>query len=261
MEAHLNKKTEDKPGMHIYFRSVYSKEYKATLGYESKLYLVDESEGILMPESYTPIAELSNQCVELVIWQVEAICRLMEGFDMKNMEYDWIAVDASVTAMDKIDFADKVISKIKENKVNPTKFAIALPVNILEQQSQNIKDNIAKFKENEVSIIVNGFGVMYSAVMDLCNIDADYCVIDESLADYINGSDKEQKMYENLANMIKDMDIEPISDGLDKKVITDAWMENDFTLIGTGNKFGKWFSEDELEVDRRRVRYGELDRK
>ena len=61
--------------------------------------------------------------------------------------------------------------------------------------------------------------------------------------------------------MIKDMDIEPISDGLDKKVITDAWMENDFTLIGTGNKFGKWFSEDELEVDRRRVRYGELDRK
>ena len=208
-----------------------------------------------------PIAELSNQCVELVIWQVEAICRLMEGFDMKNMEYDWIAVDASVTAMDKIDFADKVISKIKENKVNPTKFAIALPVNILEQQSQNIKDNIAKFKENEVSIIVNGFGVMYSAVMDLCNIDADYCVIDESLADYINGSKKEQKMYENLANMIKDMDIEPISDGLDKKVITDAWMENDFTLIGTGNKFGKWFSEDELEVDRRRVRYGELDRK
>lgn len=263
MELDLTNKTgkkEDKPGMHIYFRSLYSKEYKATLGYETKLYLVDEQEGILTPENYMAVAEISEQCVKLVQWQVEAICRLMEGFDKKDIQYDWISVDASVTAMGKSDFADIILERINENKVKPDKFAIALPVNILEQQSNNIKENIAKLKENGVSIIIKGYGVMYSAVMDLCKIDADYCIIDESFAGYINGTEKEHLMYENLAKMITDMGIIPITDGLDTKKTADCWLEQSSVNIGIGNKMGKWFEEDKLDVNRRKVRYGELDR-
>ena len=73
----------DKPGMHLYFREIYSKEYKATLGYQSQLYLVDEKEGILTPDNYLYVAETTDQCLRLVVWQIEAICRLMEGFEKK----------------------------------------------------------------------------------------------------------------------------------------------------------------------------------
>ena len=245
----------DKPGMHLYFREIYSKEYKATLGYQSQLYLVDEKEGILTPDNYLYVAETTDQCLRLVVWQIEAICRLMEGFEKKNIEYDWISVEVPVAAIDRIDFADKVLERIKENKINPAKFAFSLQVNVLEQNSETIRENIRTLKEAGAVIIIKGYGVMYSAVMDLCNIEADYCTIDRSLTPYINGTEKEQKMYANLINIIRDMDMEPITEGLDTKTVTDQWMENCSALIGEGNKFGTWMDEDKLEVDRRKVRY------
>lgn len=197
------------------FQPVFDIHLNMAIDYEISMRINDRVMGVMLPETFIPIAEKSNQICQLGLWAIEECCEVVKRCEAREADINSFIVWISIKHIAKKNFVPQVMKILNKHGINPDKFCFNINESILEAVKDQVMANIKELRELGFKVSIDDLGLEYTSLSNLSHYDVDYIGIHASLIDDILESEKTQNMIQGLIDFCKKMDVESRVDGID----------------------------------------------
>ena len=198
--------------LELRYRPVFDIHLNMAIDYEVSTLINDKVMGVMLPKLFVPVAEKSNQIVQLNLWAVEEACEAIKRCEAREADLNSIIVPISVKSFAKKNFVAQV---------------------------KKILENITAFREMGLKVSINDFGLEYTSLTHLAHYDVDYIGLHKSLLDGIMTSEKVQNTVQGIIDFCKKIDAQVRVDGIESKEMFDL-----LNKMGADQFTGAYFGEE-----------------
>jgi EAL domain-containing protein (putative c-di-GMP-specific phosphodiesterase class I)/GGDEF domain-containing protein len=165
----------------VYYQPKFDLHGNRTNGAEALVRWNHPELGFMSPGVFIPIFEKNGfiQNVDYYVW--EAVCRDMKEWKEKGMRVVPISVNVSRRDFDDEHLAEKVIALVDRYGIEHRYFHIEVTESAYSDNPQLISQTIRKFHDNGFVVELDDFGVGYSSMSALSELDLDVMKLDMSL--------------------------------------------------------------------------------
>ncbi|WP_368029080.1 putative bifunctional diguanylate cyclase/phosphodiesterase [Arcobacter sp. s6] len=184
------------------------------IGVEALIRWISPKNGLINPSSFIPLAEENNFIQELGEWIINDVVR--QYVQWREIGID-IVISINISAKQLLipDFAHKLISKLKKNKINASKIDLEITEYIFMQDSNTTKNNLKKLYDYGISISMDDFGTGYSSLSYLKKFPITYLKIDKSFLDDFD-TEEGSVFIETIVKLGQTLNIKIIAEGIEK---------------------------------------------
>lgn len=175
----------------IYYQPIYMVKNKEIVGFEAILknrmedkYLVYSKDLISKFKENSVISDVCIYILEKVILDYEKI----KSNNSLNNRTMYISVNMPINQFTNNRFVDKVIEILKKSNLHRNSICIEVMGNINTKNINNIISNIKRLKEAGFIIAIDDFGIEYSNINMIQELDIDIIKIDKTFTCNINRS-------------------------------------------------------------------------
>lgn len=156
--------------------------------------------GLLGPDVFVPVADVSDLAPELGRWVVESACRAYSGWRAASGREDLILrVNVSPIHLAVRDFASRLVSTLEGYGIAPSCFCVELSEVAMIDSVSRAGDALASLRKAGVLTALDHFGVGYSSLLHLKYLSLDVLEIDRH---FIGGLGADGSERELVAAMI-----------------------------------------------------------
>ncbi len=171
-------------------------------------------DGIINPDSFIQLAEDNNFIQELGVWIIDEAIRQYVDWRKRNIDIA-ISINISAKQLLKPDFAEKLISKLRTNHINPSKIDLEITEYIFMQNSIETNSNLDRLHDYGISISLDDFGTGYSSLSYLKKFPIKYLKIDKSFLDDFNTKEG-STFVETIVKLGQTLNMKIIAEGIEK---------------------------------------------
>ena len=171
-------------------------------------------DGIINPDSFIQLAEDNNFIQELGVWIIDEAIRQYVDWRKRNIDIA-ISINISAKQLLKPDFAEKLISKLRTNHINPSKIDLEITEYIFMQNSIETNSNLDRLHNYGISISLDDFGTGYSSLSYLKKFPIKYLKIDKSFLDDFNTKEG-STFVETIVKLGQTLNMKIIAEGIEK---------------------------------------------
>jgi diguanylate cyclase (GGDEF)-like protein len=186
--------TEDR--MMIYYQPISSLKDIPGNHFEILVRIVDESGNIILPGEYFAMAETTGQAVDIDLYIIEKVMRMMAENQDKEMLL-FIKLNRQTVADH--DFPLWVIGKIKEYSINPEQLVFEIAENTLQTNLKNLSMLSKALHTIGCKIAIEHYK-MSTKPQHLLHIHTDYLKIDSSLIEDLS---RKGKNFEEVSAILE----------------------------------------------------------
>ena len=199
----------------LYYQPKVDIKSSKIIGVEALIRWISPTKGIISPNVFIPLAEENNFIKELGEWVVdEAIFQYVswreKGLDIK------ISINISAKQFSDNKFVKRFISRLENNKIEPSKIDMEITEYMFIQESSNANNNLKKVHDSGVTISLDDFGTGYSSLSYLKKFPIDYLKIDKVFLDDFDSADG-AVFLETIVKMGQMLNIKIIAEGVELK--------------------------------------------
>ena len=230
--AYYNKKLEDKLKDEKQLRLDFSKALKNNefvVYYQPKVFTENNKlvgaealvrwnkDGeMISPGRFIPVFEKDDKICKLDFYMLNHVCADIKSFLDKGLEPVKVSINFSKRNFDDPNFAKRIIKTINSYNI-PMKYIEIELVETIDSLNIEVVTNFLDYlHNNEVTISLDDFGTEYSALNLLGKLKLDVIKIDKSLVDNIMDK-KNQTILKNILNMIRDLGMDIVVEGVETK--------------------------------------------
>ena len=118
--------------LELRYRPVFDIHLNMAIDYEVSTLINDKVMGVMLPKLFVPVAEKSNQIVQLNLWAVEEACEAIKRCEAREADLNSIIVPISVKSFAKKNFVAQVKKILDKHKIAPDRFCFDINESILE---------------------------------------------------------------------------------------------------------------------------------
>lgn len=201
--------------LELRFEPVFDVHLNMAIDFVVTLRINDRKMGVLLQDAFFPIAEKTNQIIELNKWTVEEGCDAILRCAKREADINRLIVPISKKFLSK-PYCVKQLTKIVEAKgVEPDKFCFNISESIYAAEQQQVAASIAGLREYGFLVSIDDFGVEYSSLSHLGMYDVDYIGIDASLLDGIMEDERAQNRLQGIIEFCKKIESQARIHGVD----------------------------------------------
>ena len=173
--------------------------------------------GPIRPDEFIPLIEglnLHKQFGKMVLLNA------MKDYDRIVEKYDHhvdLAVNISPIFLFDIDFVDTVKNLIEEARMTPEYLVLEITEDFMIESLDRVNAIIKELKTLGVKFSIDDFGVGYSSLNYLANLDVDELKIDKALIDTLVDSSKSKQMLKTIVDMAKGYNLTIVAEGIETK--------------------------------------------
>lgn len=231
--------------LELRYRPVFDIHLNMAIDYEASMLINDKVMGVMLPKLFVPIAEKSNQIVQLNLWAIEEACEAIKRCEAREADINTVIMEISVKSFAKKNFVTQVKKILEKHKVSPDRFCFDINESILEAVKEQVLASITELREAGFKVSINDFGLEYTSLTHLTHYDVDYIGLHKSLLDGIMTSEKVQNAVQGIIDFCKKIDAQVRVDGIESKEM--------FALLNkmgadqfTGEYFGDEIKEKQI---------------
>ncbi len=201
--------------------------------------------GILLPIQFIEIAEESKEIIPLGEYIFKKVVLSLDSFH--GTKYDRIPVTFNVSPiqLNHKDFADHIIEIAEDGHADCGRFYIEITEQAILSQTCEAKENLHKFREAGFRIAIDDFGIQYSSLSYLEQLDYDVLKIDSLFTQNINKGKTSLMIFKFIKKLADEFGKECIVEGVETKEQLDQIVDIGFEKI-QGYYFAKPMRNDEL---------------
>ncbi|MBQ7580046.1 MAG: EAL domain-containing protein [Clostridia bacterium] len=199
----------------VLYRPVFDVHLNMAIDHYTQLRLMDRSMGIILPETYVPVAEKSRQIYELGKIALEECCDAIKRCEAKEVEIDSLLMWTSVKQLNKKTFFNDMKKIVDKKEISPDKFCFCITQNILPADQDNIKENIRLLRDEGFNVAIDDFGIEYSSLSNLGQYEVDYIGLNECLLENILVDERQQNMVQGIIEFAKKIETRTMVGGID----------------------------------------------
>ncbi len=200
-------------------------------GNEALLRWKHPEQGLIYPTRFIPLLEKSGMISEVGRWVLETACKQHVSWSKQGVPVGKIAVNLSGQQLLQRNFSDTVCNILNETELDPHLLEVELTESLLIQNSTATMKILEALKSMGVSIAIDDFGTGYNSFNYLKRFLVDTLKIDRSFIQNVTETGPESYITSAMIHMAKDLGINVIAEGVEKKEQLDFLREQDVDEI------------------------------
>ncbi|MEN2767891.1 putative bifunctional diguanylate cyclase/phosphodiesterase [Ornithinibacillus xuwenensis] len=172
--------------------------------------------GKIPPDEFIPIAEETGLIIPIGEWVLRQACRDVKRFHEKGFTSFPISVNISTRQLMTPNFIDRVRSIVLEEDVNPQLLTLEITESAF-LYYEDAKENILELRELGVGVSLDDFGIGYSSLSMIRNIEIDELKIDRSFLNDSFKNNRVQSLLEAIIQIGKKINTKVVVEGIETK--------------------------------------------
>lgn len=198
----------------LYYRPVREISSGSTAFYQSQTRLNSPKLGVLSPDKYRDVCEMTSQAEKLFQLEMLQALEACRSFTERELNYGWISVYMPVRFL-KSERAAKAVVEICHKRDIPTNhICFELSENLLAEDDGKASESIQAMRNFGFHFMLTGFGGSYCPMMRLSNFSVDYVMLSPEVANYIGRDERSDNAVKSIISFVNDIGSEPVADGV-----------------------------------------------
>lgn len=171
--------------------------------------------GPISPLEFIPIAEESGLIIPIGEWVLREACRQNKRWQQMGFDPIKISVNLSAHQFFQPHLKEKIITILKETKLNPRYLELEVTESVAVESSQKIIEILTELKELGISIALDDFGTGYSSLNYLQWLPIQHLKIDQSFIKGLEFSSTEVFIIQSLISLAHHLDLVVTAEGIE----------------------------------------------
>ena len=223
----------------VFYRGIREIETGTLAYFQSKTRLNTPGLGILMPETFRDVAELSNQCLTLFEMEFGQVLEAAKKFKERDFFYKWVSVYMPPNYLLERGAEQKLLNTIEENDTDCNRICFELPLKILSEGTVKHARVIENLRNRGFHFMLTGFGGNDSPLMKLSDYPVDFVMLSQEITTYIGKNERSNAAVHSVVSFVDGLGADAIADGVSTANQAEAFFEADCRYIA-GNLAGKY---------------------
>jgi EAL domain-containing protein (putative c-di-GMP-specific phosphodiesterase class I) len=184
-------------------------------GLEALIRLEDPVLGLVPPNSFIVIAEASDFIVQLGAWVLRQALSDAVAWRIERMPGVRIVVNIAARQIEQPDFADQVLSALKEFGVAGQSLELEITERTVVQDIQNAVHQLSLIRSHGVTISLDDFGIEHSSLSVLHRLPFDTVKVDRSFVHAIDSEPGVLPVIEAIVSLGRSMGKRIVAEGVE----------------------------------------------
>ncbi|WP_047979770.1 sensor domain-containing protein [Ornithinibacillus contaminans] len=201
--------------------------------------------GKIKPDEFIPIAEDTGLIIPIGEWVLRQACRDIKRFQDKGLNSFPISVNISTRQLMAPNFVDRIRTIITEEAVEPNLLTLEITESAF-LYYEDAKENILELRNLGVGVSLDDFGIGYSSLSMIRNIEIDELKIDRSFLHDSLKNTRVRSLLEAIIQIGKKMNTKVVVEGIETREQIELLSTHD--VYGQGYFYSKPIAVDEFEA-------------
>lgn len=227
-----------------YFQPKFDAKTKKIAGAEALIRWQKEDGSFVSPAKFIPIAEEVGIIAEIDKYMFEAVCKQQCIWKTKGLKILPISVNLSRNKLYNANFIDEYISILNKYKLEPKDIQFEITEGTLYTEEKISEKIIMTLKNLGFDILIDDFGVGYSSISMIRDINATEMKIDKSFID--DTSEKGKALTNYVIKIAEVIGMKTVAEGVETKEQYEFLLKHNCDII-QGYYFAKPMPAKEYE--------------
>ncbi len=220
----------------VFYQPIYDTSTGRFASAEALLRLRDPKYGYISPDLFIPIAEKNGAIHSIGSFVLEEVVKFIASPDFAQLNVDYVEVNLSAMQCLRGDLAEEIISLCNKYEVDPSKINLEITETASAYSQSRLYGNIQTLSNHGFTFSLDDFGTGYSNLMRIASLPLNIVKLDRAFV-LMEESGGHHVIIRNLIEMLKNMKMKVVVEGIESKEMLDS-----FTEMGVDEIQGFYFS-------------------
>ena len=198
----------------LHYRSVREISSGRTAFYQSQTILNAPKLGVLTPEKYRDVCEMTNQSDQLFRLELMQALDANAAFYEKELNFSWISVYLPVRMLRETNTSRMVSELAVKYQVPTSRICFELSDKLLAETDEQVPLTIQTMRNLGFHFMLTDFGGSTCPLMRLSGFPVDYVMLSPEVTNYIGKGERSDNAVRSIITFVNDMGSEPVADGV-----------------------------------------------
>ncbi len=187
--------------------------------------------GHISPLKFISIAEKYQLILPLGDWILDRALRDIKR--LENLGFSGIKTSVNISAIQMLQkgFVDKLLEKINEIGINPENLGVEITETIIMNDYRVVNRKLKKIRDEGIYVSLDDFGVGYSSLGRMKDLNIDILKIDKTFIDDINTNKKKDVFLEGIISLARKIDLKIVAEGIEREDQKDFLLLSDCPIM------------------------------
>ncbi|MBN2369330.1 MAG: EAL domain-containing protein [Vicinamibacteria bacterium] len=207
----------DKGELEIHYQPIVSLDTGRVQGFEALLRWRHPRRGMLLPESFIPLAEETGLIVPIGYWTLDQACRQAQLFRSKREDSrpPFISVNVSGRQFAEPDLPERVREILGGTGIARERLRLEITESVLIETTNGIPSRLRELRDLDVSLDIDDFGKGYSSLSYLTSLPITALKIDRSFVSRIGRQADAATLVRIILSLARSMRIATVAEGVE----------------------------------------------
>ena len=213
LEADLSTAIEEAQFFLLY-QPIFELPSREMVGVEALIRWQHPTRGVLLPESFIPLAEESGLITPIGRWVLDAACRQAAVWASEGLG---ISVNVSGYQLGRSEFTEDVRLALQESGTEPSSLTLEITETTLMRNVPAACERLEEIKALGVRVAIDDFGTGYASLSHLQRVPADILKIDQSFVAALNDGGQSRELLEAILGVGQALSLAVVAEGIEEQ--------------------------------------------
>ena len=209
---------------------------------QSKTMLNSPNLGVLSPDKYRDVAEMTNQADQLFKLELIQALEANTTFYEREIGFSWISVYLPVRLLREKRTTKFISDYAARYQVPTSRICFELSSKLLMETDEQVPTSIQSMRNLGFHFMLTDFGGSSCPLMRLSDYPVDFVMLSPEVANYIGRGERSDNAVKSIVSFVNDIGSEPIADGICSSHQAEMLYTFECTYCA-GNLSGKYMTE------------------
>lgn len=201
----------------VYYQPIVSIATGQVREVEALLRWQHPERGLLLPESFIPLAEENGLILQLGSWVLRESCRQLGAWDLDGAERPLgLTVNLSPRQLSKRDFLAEVSRTVEESGVQSRRLTLEITESVIMDDAVRAAGILTRMRDREMQISIDDFGKGHSSLSQLHQMPFDILKIDRSFVSAMGLRAGNREIVRTIVELGHNLDMRVVAEGVER---------------------------------------------
>lgn len=237
----------DKNQLTVYYQPQWNLQEGSLVGIEALVRWPHPQNGLMLPESFIPVAESCGLIDRIDVWVLETACQQYRSWRKEGLKPGKVSVNLSPKQFKRPDFIHTISDIVAKSCIEPGDLELELTESALMEDTHKTRDLLQQLRNLGIKLAIDDFGTGYSSMAYLRNFPVDTLKIDKSFIQVIHNDKTADAILTSMIDLARKLEINVVAEGIETDVQENYLRALD-CYYGQGFKLAKPMTADEFRL-------------
>jgi diguanylate cyclase (GGDEF)-like protein len=199
----------------IYYQSLVDSYTGDTVCVEALMRWRHPEKGLLMPDTFIPLAEETGLIVDIGAWVFHAACRQASAWQQAGYLPIRLAINLSMLQFEQGDLIETIMDALVASNLDAQWLELELTEGVLLKNPDHAHGVLKRLRELGIRVAIDDFGTGYSSLIQLRQLPIDYLKIDRAFVQGIPSSADDVALVELIIDLARKLNLGVVAEGVE----------------------------------------------